>query len=189
MAHIPVIVNVVTTTKPMKMDERPSDGVLFPPLPLKPADIDFYLSRDVFIRATNWSAASIDTFLCDVAGFGKSPRHGVDVQRVEKVWIPFFGDEKKQKGSWKQEVTFKSILFLTCPPTFSSPLIRVVVSSVHPMTFQRRLFDSPLTTVRATPQSEFPGVGQWCQVRIASEHCVEHDQAGPTRSRMGWTST
>lgn len=131
MAPIPYTLNIVTISKPTNADDSPSNGALFPAPPLKSAEVDFYLVRDVFITAATWSAASNDVFVCDVGCCGQSAiRKSADVEVMEKVWIPSLGDEKKQRGSWKQEVNFKATIHLTCPPTFNSQLIRVSVSYI-----------------------------------------------------------
>lgn len=131
MAPIPFTLNVVTTSKPVRVDDSPSEAATFPAPPTKAAEIDFYLVRDVYIVAGNWTATSNDVYVCDVGGCGQSAaRGGAEIEIMDKVWLPAYGDEKKQKGSWKQEINFRSQMYLTCPPSFVSPLVRLSVSFV-----------------------------------------------------------
>ena len=52
---------------------------------------------------------------------------GLVVQPNEKTWVPDADNEKKQTGSWKQEVSFKSTFTLTCAPTFITETMKVNV--------------------------------------------------------------
>lgn len=131
MVKIPFTLNVVTTTKSVKLDDSPSDEI-FPAPPTKPEAVMFYLDRDVGLSVSTWTASSHGNFVCNLGGFGAGSTatraKDVDVQVMDKVWIPAYGDEKKQKGSWKREVTFASHIYLNCPPTFYSQLMSFTVS-------------------------------------------------------------
>ena len=121
----------------MRRDETPVNEAVFPAPPNNPSTVEFELLRQVMVRTNQWTASGSETVL-DLGGFGRSgPLAGggigprVDV--MDKVWIPEGGadgktDEKKQKGRWKQEVTFTSTFVITCSPTFVCPTLNNSVS-------------------------------------------------------------
>lgn len=84
-------------------------------------------------RANNWSNHGYSS-INSLGGLSPTPPNDqplryeqVQVNAPEKVWLPDLGDEKKSKGSWKQQVTVKSSFTLTCPPAFSSETMSVTV--------------------------------------------------------------
>lgn len=110
----------------MKMDDTKEGELIFPAPPSHPKELQFELNNTVFVRARSWSRTSSNTRVCYLGSFGpsNSPQYydQVDVQPLEKVWLPSQDphDEKKHKGQWKQEVTFKSVMRMTCPPSFQT---------------------------------------------------------------------
>lgn len=85
------------------------------------------------VRTRSWTEYADDK-VADLGGLSPEPPASqtlwyeqVQVDTPEKVWLPDLGDEKKNKGAWKQQVTFKSSFTLTCPPTFSSETMSVNV--------------------------------------------------------------
>lgn len=136
MTPIPFTLNVVTVSKTMKKDETDDDDTIFPPPPLLKKNLEFSLERVVHVQALNWNRTSSHQFVTFLGGMAndKSDVFYKDVQVIptEKVWIPSQDahDEKKHKGQWKQEVTFKSFISLSCPPTFSSQIMSVQVRPV-----------------------------------------------------------
>lgn len=128
MTPIPYFLNIVTTTKPAKMGATHPDMAVFPAPPLNPAEVEFRLVRDLSLTADTWTAKSSAIFVCDIGGCGRSAAvESAEVEVMKKAWIPSLEDEKKQIGSWKQEVKVKSKIYLDCTPAFESELIRLDV--------------------------------------------------------------
>ncbi|KAJ3558004.1 hypothetical protein NM688_g1165 [Phlebia brevispora] len=126
---IPFVLTIITTSKRMKKDETPENQPIFPSPPLTPKGVEFTLTRAVMVRTHSWSENGRDTV---AAIGGLSPESSdphfydeVQIEGVEKTWIPSYGDEKKNKGSWRQEVNFKSTFKLNCPPAFQSPTMGI----------------------------------------------------------------
>lgn len=136
MTPIPFILHVVTVSKPMKREDTPAHGSIFPTPPHSPqAGVEIRLMRNVLIKARIQDGGSYGTLVAHLGGFGhESGQARVDTDLKGPVWIPGHGNEKKQLGSWKQEVTFQSTFELTCPPTFSSSTMSVNVSLCCPQT-------------------------------------------------------
>lgn len=130
---IPFTLDIVTISKPMKHGDTPTDEPIFPAPPLNPETIELHLVRYVKLRARSWTEDGHDQ-IASLGGLGDDAhiaRHAVLVDDREKVWAPLPGqdtvEEKKQKGSWKQQVTFRSSLSLACPPSFQSENMSVSV--------------------------------------------------------------
>lgn len=167
---IPFSLNIVTTTKAMKFEDTPDDGPIFPEPPLDPKSVEFTLERKVAVRAGTffedeswWHTVQL------LGGLGSSQdphfHDNTEVIPTEKVWIPSSDsqDEKKKKGQWKQESTFKSYFTLRCPPSFHTTNMDVWVS----LFVLRLLRQSDLRlpfTVQTRSQDRIPGHGQQRQV-------------------------
>lgn len=135
LTPIPFTLNIVTLTKPCTQEDHPADSPkpIFPAPPLTPDLLDFRVERKVHLSAYPISASSSEHFVCYVGGLGPDLPDAVyktvQVEAMEKVWIPCgHGDEKGgQKGQWKQEVTFRSFIRLSCPPSFGTTTMGVSV--------------------------------------------------------------
>lgn len=133
---IPFTVNIVTTTKPMHREDMPDNEPIFPVPPHNASELEFKLMRKVEIHAQGWKEKESQK-VAFLGGLGSdSGGHSEDAPRVEVfdgVWIPDTGhgkhDEKRHKGSWRQEARFKSTFVLTCPPSFTSKTLSVSVSA------------------------------------------------------------
>lgn len=131
---IPFTLNIVTITKPMKMDDTKEGETIFPAPPLHPKELEFELNRSISIRAHSWTRSSSDSGIANLGGFGPSmdPRIYaiVQVETADKVWIPSQDshDEKKHKGQWKQEAMFKSSFTINHPPAFQAQTLGLHVS-------------------------------------------------------------
>ena len=135
---IPFTINISTTTKPMRKEETPPDGSIFPEPPHSAPELDFKLTRKLEIHAENWEEKDSHKVvmlggLGEVSGHGSSNTPRVEV--LDNVWIPDTGhgrrDEKKHKGSWRQETRFRSSFVLTCPPSFVSKALTLKVGACH----------------------------------------------------------
>ena len=131
------MINVTTITKPMKQEDTPTDQPIFPAPPNHPRNVEFNLSRQVMIRTHSWTEYGNNT-VAVLGGFSPSAPANqpnwydqVQVETTENVWLPDLGDEKKNRGSWKQQITFRSNFTLTCPPTFSSNTMSILVRLLH----------------------------------------------------------
>ncbi|KAI0345935.1 hypothetical protein BDW22DRAFT_1353570 [Trametopsis cervina] len=129
LTPIPFTLTIVTHSKPTTKEDKPPEETIFPAPPLKPHEIDFRIERNVYIRTGSWDSYSEGGFIAYLGGMGpkssSASQSAVQVEPMEKVWIPLNGDEKKQKGCWKQEVTFKSTFQLSCPPAFDANTMKV----------------------------------------------------------------
>lgn len=139
---IPYILKVITVTKPVKHDEYSADDDIFPAPPLEPGAVEFFLDRNMDISARGWSASTHDVAVCPLGGCGtdSSPAEQsmVQVQAMDKVWTPVDGEEKKKrKGSWRQEVVFRSHIQLACPPSFQFETVALSVSPLTSFVFTR----------------------------------------------------
>lgn len=137
---IPFTLNIVTVTKPMKMDDTKEGETIFPAPPLHPKELEFELNRLLSIRARAWSRSSSDSGIANLGGFGSNvdPQFysQVQVESLDKVWIPSQDahDEKKHKGQWKQEATFKSSFTITHPPSFQTQTLGLNVRVSYTLT-------------------------------------------------------
>lgn len=118
----------------MKRDEVEEDDVIFPPIPLLHKHLEFELSQSVSVNAQGFSSDDSDSvaYLGGMAEDQDSEFYkDVQVLPTEKVWMPSADphEARKHKGSWKQEVTFRSFIRLTCPPTFQTDNLSVEVRS------------------------------------------------------------
>ncbi|KAI0683446.1 hypothetical protein BC835DRAFT_1423249 [Cytidiella melzeri] len=131
LTPIPFTLTVVTHSKSMKPEDKSAGETIFPTPPSKPEQLNFRIERYVFIRARGWTAAGEDDFAVPLGGGdARTPLQApvydpVGVLTTDKVWIPTEGDEKHEKGRWKQEVVFKSYFRLNCPPAFHSETMQV----------------------------------------------------------------
>ena len=133
---IPFTINISTTTKPMRKEETPADGSIFPEPPHSAPELDFKLTRNLEIHAENWEEKDSHKIamlggLGEVSGHGSSNAPRVEV--LDNAWISDTGhgrrDEKKRKGSWRQETRFRSSFVLTCPPSFVSKALALKVDA------------------------------------------------------------
>lgn len=121
----------------MKMDDLKEGEPLFPAPPLHPKGIEFGLNAAIVVRAREWSRKDNKSGLASLGGFGSSadPQYydNVQIETSDKVWIPSRDshDEKKHKGQWKQEVTFKSSFTLSQPPCFKIQILELRVRLPH----------------------------------------------------------
>ena len=119
----------------MRRDDVKETDSIFPAPPIVPQSVELRLVRRVFIHAQSWRESGTDRMVY-LGGLGPDSKPaeyaalGLVVQPMEKTWIPDGGDEKKQKGSWKQEVNYQSTFTLTCPPSFVTGTMRVEVRSL-----------------------------------------------------------
>ncbi len=130
---IPFALEIVTVTKPMAQEDTPLEQPIFPAPPTSPRDLELNLVRHVTLRENSWTSYDDDP-VNGIGGFSPAPPDDqtlwyeqVQVDAPEKVWLPDLGDEKENRGSWKQQVNFKSSFTLTCPPTFSSETMSFTV--------------------------------------------------------------
>ncbi|PSR74839.1 hypothetical protein PHLCEN_2v9553 [Hermanssonia centrifuga] len=164
---IPFTLNVVTVSKPMKREETPEGESVFPAPPLTPKGAEFRLERNVYVRTHNWATTSDGNPVAVLGGLAPTAPNPkfydhVQVEGMEKVWLPALGDEKKQKGSWKQEVTFRSTFMLTCPPSFESP--SMVVTYVMQLKVGFPGIGNDLEgrfPIRIVSSMQPPGAGAW----------------------------
>ncbi|KAI0087761.1 hypothetical protein BDY19DRAFT_953056 [Irpex rosettiformis] len=127
---IPYTLTIMTLSKLVKHEDKPTDETPFPLPPRNPHEVSFWLESDVFMKTKSWTAYRNDNFIAHLGGLG--PRKGlsktkdstVDVELQEKVWIPE-GEEKDERGRWKQEVTFRSTLRFDCTPSFESETLNL----------------------------------------------------------------
>ncbi|KAJ3558003.1 hypothetical protein NM688_g1164 [Phlebia brevispora] len=126
---IPFVLSVVTVSKTTRKDDTPTDQPIFPAPPLTPQGVEFKLTRAVMVHTRAWVANGTDTVapLGGLSPQAKDPHFydEVQVENIMKTWIPVFGEEKKSKGSWRQQVDFRSTFKLTCPPTFTTETMHV----------------------------------------------------------------
>ena len=119
----------------MRRDDVKQVDDIFPAPPSTPRGVELRLTRRVQISAGGPHESAIEK-MTYLGGLGpkSNPAEqaslGLVVQPMEKTWIPDGGDEKKQKGSWKQEVNYQSTFTLTCPPSFVTETMRVEVRSL-----------------------------------------------------------
>ena len=135
---IPFTINIVTMSKLMKREDTQENEPIFPPPPRSLQGVEFKLVRQVSMVAGGWHETGTAK-LADLGGFGpaapESSQAVIEVphiQLADPVWIPerdSKSDEKKQKGTWKQEVGFTSSFKLTCPPSFVSRTMSVNVGA------------------------------------------------------------
>ena len=96
------------------------------------------MESNINIHALSHSTSSSDQFVAYLGGLGPDLPvkfyENVRFEHMDKVWIPSHDshDEKKQKGQWKQEVTFKSSFVLSCAPSFDSQTMSVRVRRGSP---------------------------------------------------------
>ncbi|KAI0087757.1 hypothetical protein BDY19DRAFT_953036 [Irpex rosettiformis] len=133
LTPIPIILNIVTLSKLGKQDDWPSDKPIFPAPPSTPELLDFRIQRRVHLSAYQISATSADHFVSYVGGLGPGLSEvaykNVQIEVPDKVWIPSLDrDEKTQRGQWKQQVTFKSFIRFTSPPSFGAMTMGVTYS-------------------------------------------------------------
>ena len=123
----------------MRREDTPTTEPIFPAPPYSPKDVDIRLMREVTIQAGrfNWRETGHDK-VTDLGGFGGAFNQGPEQPQVEildNVWVPANGEDKsedeKQRGSWKQEVIFRSTVTFKCPPSFSTKTMTVGVSRVN----------------------------------------------------------
>ena len=84
--------------------------------------------RNVWIKANHEDVESFGTIVDHLGGFGPddntdSPAHA---EIKENLWVP--DADRRDHGSWKQEVTFSSSFTVQCAPTFQSSTMTVNVS-------------------------------------------------------------
>ncbi|KAI0345944.1 hypothetical protein BDW22DRAFT_1389932 [Trametopsis cervina] len=122
LTPIPFTLSVVTMSKKMKQEDAPANAPVFPAPPSTPQDIDFRIERQVRISAFQHSEVSTEHFVSYVGGMGPEVTDSeAEFESMDKVWIPSRDDDEKEgKGQWKQEVLIRSVLRLSCPPTFHS---------------------------------------------------------------------
>ena len=131
---IPYTLTIITHSKPMKHDDNMTDESPFPAPPKEPHEVSFWLESDVFLKTKSWTADRKDNFITHLGGlesqraYSKVSRAPVEVERLEKVWLPEDEKRKTGKGRWKQEVTFRSTLRLNCTPSFESETVNLHVS-------------------------------------------------------------
>ncbi|KAL6306459.1 hypothetical protein BKA93DRAFT_729648 [Sparassis latifolia] len=116
---IPFSIRIVSISKPMKRENTPEDKPIFPTPPQYPEEIQFELRRSVYVRAH-----AFDSRLGERAPFASGltvDSSSLESTRLENVWIP---SDDKEKGTWKQEVTFSSKFVLRCPPTFQTRILK-----------------------------------------------------------------
>ncbi|PSR70565.1 hypothetical protein PHLCEN_2v13604 [Hermanssonia centrifuga] len=136
LTPIPFTITVVTMTRPMKRSEDTvqKDEPIFPAPPRTVQGIEFKLQRNIHIKAMLDEIGSKGVFVAHLGGFdvkarsSDTPTTPVEVEVMDNVWIPAaLGNEKDQRGSWKQEVNFRSSFTLKCPPAFSMTTMTVHV--------------------------------------------------------------
>ena len=119
----------------MRRDEAPENEPIFPAPPLTPQKVEFRLARNVVVNVHTWRESGTDK-LAYLGGLSPTSNPlelqavGLEVVPAAKEWIPDNGDEKKQKGTWKQEVEFRSTFTLNCPPSFSAQTMSIEVGDV-----------------------------------------------------------
>lgn len=134
LTPIPVTLNVVTVTKTMKFDDHKEDDEIFPEPPRDPKKYELKMESKIWIKSEG-NTDSSDRTVGLLGGLGESDdphfSDGLQVQPAQKVWIPSQDahDEKKHKGQWRQEVTFKSTFILNCPSSFKMDTMSVEVST------------------------------------------------------------
>ena len=129
-APVHIVINVVTMSEPVCREDTPKNGPIFPAPPLGPSAIDLKFMREVVVAAEPWTVDGVETvgILGGFGSLGSELRAITDVKEI--AWIAEAGiyeesDEKKQKGRYKQEVTFTSTFEMTCPPTLESLLSQI----------------------------------------------------------------
>ena len=91
--------------------------------------------RKVNLKPNSWEQSATDR-VAYIGGFGTHAKPAVDVIPNVKVWNNVWLSDadigkgtEKQKGRWKQEVSFQSTFTLSCPPSFTSDIMDVSVST------------------------------------------------------------
>lgn len=187
---IPFTLNIVTVSKPMRREDIPQGEPIFPAPPLTPKGVTFKLERSVFVQVHAWRSDGNQSTVGHLGGLSPEPAppHFYDAVRtegLEKVWVPELGDEKKQKGTWKQEVNFLSNFQLACPPTFKSQTMGVDVwFQTHP---KGDCTDPFSLTVLVVFESRIPGYWQRSEGRGANRCGLEH--AAPRVGCLGWSTS
>lgn len=119
--RIPVVLRVVTHTKPTTRDKElkyDSDGRLFPSPPLRPSDVQMTLRRTIFMKAKSWKLNYPEDALHVGGCRGSSYLNGIaNIEVMEKSWEAF--GKGNSKGVWMQESVLQSYIDLNLPPTFS----------------------------------------------------------------------
>lgn len=170
---IPFKCNIVTMSKPMQRGDGTAEvETIFPAPPSKPQDIDFRLVRHVFLRANTWTENG-NGKLASLGGLGSGgvPSEHLAVQLLDKVWVPESGDEKKQKGRWKQEVEIQSVFTLTCAPSFATDTMKVDVSDRACRDLYCFKVADNVYPVSISSEYSFPRHREQCQRRNSHHSC------------------
>ena len=131
-APIPILIHIVTTSKPLGRDDMRQIDNIFPEPPSTPRGVELRLMRRVGVCANGpkeWGTEKMSYLggMGPKSNIAEHTLHGLVVRPKSKAWIPEGGDKKKQKGKWKQEVSFQSTFTLTCPPSFDTDTMSVEV--------------------------------------------------------------
>jgi hypothetical protein len=139
---IPISLIVKARSKSMaRSEESPSNSAmksLFPALPSKGADVQFWLGTHHLLTAKpndGWAEPTkklIEHREHPLDGFGGAAALGQVVVSEERVvWVPDpVQDHGKGRGRWECGVRFDSIISLACSPTVDFGIINSAVSCI-----------------------------------------------------------
>ena len=133
---VPFSLTVVTTSKAMHREDARKGGPIFPVPPHDPKAVTIRLARTMYLKIGS-EKNYFFPYAEPLGGFGgqRIPGFEPQVELADVVWIPVEGRSKtgseKQKGQWKQEVTFRSAFTLRCPPSFDTSTMVLRVSRLH----------------------------------------------------------
>jgi hypothetical protein len=129
--RIPVSIVITTTTKPITKGDVSSDEVsgsthghkpLFPAPPTTADQIKFHLRAITSIEAQGVDSTIKDD-LASLFGGDEGVKNVAEVvvTQEEPEWIPRSEKSNDDKGQWKRQVRFDSVVTLNCTPTFNVP--------------------------------------------------------------------
>lgn len=107
---------------------------LFPAPPVVAGQITLRLRVQVAIKARR-AHSTIEDNIASLGGFGASSVGRGSTQALvtqeEPQWIPENEKSPDEKGQWKRQVRFDSVMKLTCSPTISLPIMSCQVCRKH----------------------------------------------------------
>jgi hypothetical protein len=149
-APVPIQLDIVTTTKPLKPSDIPDEGddkPLFPAPPTDATSIELGLHRKVRVEARSPSTAydTINDNLGNLGGLGRLDGAAqVRVWQDEPQWtaapeeehhskLHFFKRDKEpeERRVCRRASHFATTVVFTCPPTFDVDIIRTTASRQH----------------------------------------------------------
>lgn len=127
---IPYTLNIVTTSKLVRFVDDP--GPVFPVPPTRAKDVTFELMQVTRTAGTKQSPDPlvVEKLHSRLGGLGGNvppilPEKIPEVLLVDRTWQP--SDDRATYGTWRQEVTFRSVFRLSCAPSLATPIMKVQV--------------------------------------------------------------